>query len=350
MPFRAYSLFLFVDPALIAFPYWAQEADVATASIEKLTSLATLSTRYDLIQLASTTSLAAELGSVGFYPAHHELGRILHQLNLTEAYDVDQVRRVINSVVARCEEVDERVWCKEISLSGARARPSLTCLAGFPDLQILACQSMGRAAVEKAGGADVRSALSNAFPPSKSVRISARECLFSLADGTLKDVSPFAGYLTRFDDAVDFLKTVDATEVWRNAASETQIEFALVVKQAQIRASSGLCSTIDQLTRFALGPAFIASLSSSQAASSGKFSGAALDGCARLLAGLPKNPPQPLRVSAESAEQVKRQKDSALAHRLHPTKKGEALRLMFWETDEGIELSVIANKADVSIT
>ena len=58
------------------------------------------------------------------------------------------------------------------------------------------------------------------------------------------------------------------------------------------------------------------------------------------------------KVASQGAQkkQMSREKDGALGYRTHITKKGRALRLMYWQKENGeVVLANIGNKVDVEI-
>jgi hypothetical protein len=148
-----------------------------------------------------------------------------------------------------------------------------------------------------------------------------------------------------------FADKLDGDELWRMAENEPELSAAIAVKARSLRRASGCPAPKDNCEKFAIGSAFLDTLRACQSVPSGKYGHAAFEAFARLVAGSPTAAPKKLYKLSETGrrEDVVRT-DGAIGWRLHITKSGEAIRLMFWRRhDASIEFANVGPKADVKI-
>jgi hypothetical protein len=150
-----------------------------------------------------------------------------------------------------------------------------------------------------------------------------------------------------------FIRSLTPHILWEYAEEETQIALAIRLAAIEIRRVGGCPSPEHNCERFSIGPSFLHSLRAWEGDRQSKYAGSTLDGCARIVACMPKDQPSRLFKRSGSkgkAENVVRSSDSAQAWRTHISMEHEAMRLMFWRKSDGsIEFANIGAKAELEI-
>ena len=122
----------------------------------------------------------------------------------------------------------------------------------------------------------------------------------------------------------------------------------LAIALEEVRNSNRLGQPLLRLPKASLtvGSHFLESANKNQAGPASKYGHLVLETCARLAIGQPKG-----RVSnfTRAGGAVRRPSDGAIAKRTHLSKSHEALRLMFWETDDGLEFANVGPKNELEI-
>jgi len=156
--------------------------------------------------------------------------------------------------------------------------------------------------------------------------------------------------LSQIKNRMDLYKAADAQAIWREADTDSELAFAIAARALQLKAETDPgCEVID-LRRFTIGPHFRASLGGAQSAHAAPYAMSTLDTCARVTAGLPQPDTNPFFTTAGSGVQRTRATDGAQAWRIHVSKHGVGVRLMYWELPNGyLEFSNVAPKAQAEI-
>lgn len=145
----------------------------------------------------------------------------------------------------------------------------------------------------------------------------------------------------------DYFDSLDPDEEWRKAESSFEIGAAIYAQARRITGRKGNCG----FRKFYIGTEFINTLKNHDAFG-GKNSSLVLTKCAQIVANVCPTVIHDFRVSeAINANVRKRDRDDAVAKRVHLTERGRALRLMYWEIEPTIiEFSDVRNKSDVTIS
>jgi hypothetical protein len=100
-----------------------------------------------------------------------------------------------------------------------------------------------------------------------------------------------------------------------------------------------------------MGSRFIESFIEWDGLGNGAYSNSVLETCARIVAGSPKNEVREMRSrSPGGRERPIVRSDGAKAFRTHVSKSGEAIRLMYWQANDGsVEFANIGPKRELEI-
>lgn len=135
------------------------------------------------------------------------------------------------------------------------------------------------------------------------------------------------------------MATLDHHELFGRATDDFHFKLSFYVGALRKAKLQGLSLSDISLDNFDLGPEFSNSMWKNQCGPGSTFAGVFVDTVSDLLMGHPKNPASIFRKSATSDEA--RTHGDFTGYRMHVTKSGLALRLMFWRDSQG--LLVLAN-------
>ncbi|HIC1936917.1 hypothetical protein [Citrobacter freundii] len=173
--------------------------------------------------------------------------------------------------------------------------------------------------------------------------------------GVIRDVFPacrhilplnFSNYLDIISNIDDVFSELDGYEIYKHAETELEYKFAFYVGVIGLIKKSSLSSVIGW-DDFKVGRSFIRSLRENQCFQNQQYSSVVYNIIINLLADAGTVDVNPFYTSASSDTQ--RSCEEFLAYRVHVTKTGRALRLLFWKDDYEIILSNIGNKNELLI-
>lgn len=349
MPFN-----VLIDPAVPAFMGLATTHEGVGKAIDLLLEINALASRFACVRLVADKAFELTLFGSGCFPFYEPLATALTASGWSEVYDPPTVLAVVNSVIQRLVSVSSLIPVKDLIVGSMTLTPPDDHLSGFPQLkdalyELLAfyCVGVSVGAFEPAKSA---AAVSSAFPSSSVVGMACDVAMIDPPIGVLPQESfECAAQTQRLERLANFYPLICAQNYWDTAEDNADLELAIAARACQLRAASGL-SGIEFVDDFRVGANFAASLSTAQACKAAPFSSATLETCARICGGLPQPDDNPFYTAPASGVQRQRTADGALAHRVHVSKHGPGLRLMYWRTPAGaIELSNIAVKDDVEI-
>jgi hypothetical protein len=160
---------------------------------------------------------------------------------------------------------------------------------------------------------------------------------------TPREVSVEIRQVRNFEDLCSIL---DPECLWVLADSPVAAKAAIQLHCRNELKQSGGYQRWDSIPKFRLGEGFFESVKRNPQSSSVIFRKSSL-----LILDSPNIESRPLMSSEEAnAKQVRRERDGALAFRLHLSKSHEAMRLMYWRLVDGTkELANVGPKAELII-
>ncbi|KQS96721.1 hypothetical protein [Rhizobium sp. Leaf386] len=126
-----------------------------------------------------------------------------------------------------------------------------------------------------------------------------------------------------------------ADHLWTTARTAHDAHFAITLGALALQLEAGEQLDCVRLSQFAIGSAFVESLSSVECWGNGRFSSATRELCSQIVAGKCNRQINPFSLKG----QFVRSFDGSLAWRTHLTNAGLALRLMHWKNDKRIEFA-----------
>lgn len=151
-----------------------------------------------------------------------------------------------------------------------------------------------------------------------------------------------------FESYKQYISSLDYYAIYARATGPDSLKFSLYVGALQRLHQKGMPLSKVSYDQIYIGTRFWESLKINQCLPDQGFAHATLDAVVDVLASYKSDRPKIFETSAGSGEA--RTKDRCHAYRVHVTKSGVALRLMFWiDSEENIELANVGPKQELKI-
>lgn len=349
-----------IDPFLLCLPNPCNSLDQLEGFISAIVGWRGFLDRPDTRVLLSDSARVA-LNVDGEFPHRHRLAELIDKFECTFA-DANTISRVANSILERTPALEEyfginAILIEEDSLEIApiglldRLKPS--CRSAFrDDLLIAGIQVDERVAggLESCVLVASGSCPENPIPSAISAKADIHDIGLVSTDFSLHTDPPFSLFQSipvAFSHE-QLLESLDLGAIWDGASSDEAVRLSIETCVKSI-ISSGV--EADGVSDFSIGSGFVESLHAWGADSRHDYAMVTIETCARIVLGIPKNPINEFRESADGNANQRIRKDGALAFRTHLTKKGVGLRLMFWRLADGtIEFANIGGKGELEIS
>lgn len=349
-----------IDPFLLCLPNPCDSPDQLEDFISAVVGWRGFLDRADTCVLLSDSARVA-LNADGEFPHRHRLVELIDKFECTFA-DANTISKVANSILERTPVLEEYFGIDAVLIEDSsfeitpawildRLKPN--CRSAFrDDLLIVGIKVDERVSggpepcVMVASGSRTEDPLLSAI----SVKADIHDIGLVSTDFSLQTAPPFS-LLQSIPVAFSheqLIESLDLCSIWDGASSDEAVRLSV---EACIKRliSSGV--EAEGVSEFSIGRCFVESLRTWGADSRHDYAMVTMESCARIVLGIPKNPVNEFRESAEGNAKQRTRKDGALAFRTHLTKKGVGLRLMFWKhTDGTIEFANIGGKGELEIS
>jgi hypothetical protein len=349
----SYSLLL--DASVVAFMGYATTSEQVIGAVELLREISLLTSKFREMPLLGPPRFELCVYDSGCFPFHDHVRELLNSTGLGDVFDPQLITTLLNSVVQRMVSIADVTSVNDVLVQSVVTQPAKTYLGGNVTLEEAFDQLLAFYAAAQIEGetwaARASVTLSSICEPSPQLEV---ECDIALVEPPLcgGSIVSFSAthQISRVQDRAAFYSNLIPQALWADAVSPSDVEMAITAKAFQLRIVSGLDALPQSCEEFELGPYFVESLSGAQAAHNSPYAAATLDKCARLVAGLPLPDDNPFYTAAGSQSQRVRSSDGAMARRVHVSKGGIAVRLMYWRMPNGtIEFSNVEPKANTII-
>ena len=285
------------------------------------------------------------LSDNNLYPIYKTFSNYLSQYDLDEEISPQDLVTLFHDIMSYCDDLDESNEVYEFEIENGFPFPiiSTTPICNkFTNNSIAFCGYLEMVKNKPFLPLLDNNITSNTYSPLISKA--------SVLDGDeVVELLNFQPNVALYTSCTDLMNNYSPSDLWKRSTTDFSYKLAIFYKCKEISRNVQKASPVNLcLDSFEIGSHFIASLESHQCSGSGKFAMTLLDSIARLLLGEPKNEVKVFATSAGGS--TPRTKGTDIAYRLHVTKSGEGLRLMFWKKICGtIELANVANKSDIVI-
>jgi len=348
-----------VDPFLLCLPNPCNSLEQLEEFINAIVGWHGFLDRADTCVLLSDSTRIA-LNKDGEFPHRHRLQELIYKFECVFA-DANTVSKVVNSILIRTPALEahygiDSVLIEEDSFGLDPTvfldRLSTNCRAAFKDdLLIAGIKNTERANDRLETRLMVASGGLTDNPPPTIIAIKADIQDIGLSiDSSPKCVLPIS--ISQSIPVVfsheQLIESLDLWIIWDGASNEESVRSCIAASVKSLISSNAIDN---EICNFVIGENFVASLHAWNADSRRDYAMVTVESCARIVLGIPKNPVNEFRESADGAAKQRRRGDGALAFRTHLTKKGVGLRLMFWKCFDGtIEFANIGGKDELEIS
>jgi hypothetical protein len=340
-----------VEPSLLAVPPIADSESEVEAIIDRLISWSKMVLRGGILRILQMSETTDALATCNCWPSRPNVETLLELYDLKTVYSPFEISRIINTIIERAETVKTAIGFEVTDCCAGTVRPEVSYQS--PELERASHNTL---ATMTAGVLKQTLFLAPACDLGKApVRFRAEVLQYTASECLKLDIDvPFSvfGSVICANEPESVCETLKAEDIWDRASTALDIHFGVLLRMREIMRASGKKISLDGAPRFVIGSEFWASLLANQAGPRSRFGLNVLEGCARVVLGIPKNSIDPFMMGARSmnSEQRKRDRDGALAFRTHLTKGHEALRLVFWRDRSGVnEFSNVAVHNDLTL-
>lgn len=342
---------LVLEPAVLAMPALSKDESGIARSIEIVVQLSE-ALREDEFGIYLLQEAENYLAEANLYPVSDSISQSLTASGLSHVYATEDVRRSIQNILQRASHLEALSEIEFLIPNSMKTNPDASSELRPAPLKEAFEITLAHAgfATERAGTSNVRMILAESCSLDEiEVHADISEITPPLGGQSASvDLSCVLGLSSSVSS---FSEQLDGDELWRIAETATEIATAIAVKARFLRKSSGCPAPRRNCETFAVGSYFFNTMCACQANPLGKYGRTTFDSLARLVARAPTEAPRKLYKLSQTGdrEDVVRA-DGSIGWRLHITKSGEAIRLMFWRRkDASIEFANVGPKGDVKI-
>lgn len=337
---------LVLDPAVLAMPAIALDEDAIAASLTQLIELSRTLRKHDHCEIRMIEGVEDYLAAANLYPVTDSIRKSLADSNLSHVYTTEDIRRAIQDILQKIDRVEDISRVEFLIPTAVSCQPDILDGRDGPLREALEVTLTHTAFATEFSGKELVQILVAEHPVRTDVSIYA----------DVDDIDPPAsrgvtvkGYSSKFrtsESLQSFIDSLDGPTLWCAAECEAEVISAIKLGAIKVRREAGCSDPHRSCETFVFGAAFLDSLHRSQAAGQGRYATATCEACAHLVA---KSQTLELRRMYKLSDTGKRidvtRDDGAVGWRVHITKSGEAMRLMFWRLGDGtIELSTVSPK------
>lgn len=334
----------FLDLSLFAIPNTLETVEELDRVFAILGAWADKVGRQTCINIVVTDEAIDALTAANCFPAIHNIQALLDMYNLAHIFSARDLNKRIFKLLGRAGSLRD-VTGITIGTFDAEC-PELDGLADLSDILLasarrLAC-AIGVFLAGTPGAGDIVAVVPGL--PIRSSDLKLRAFNVAAGVGGVADVlfETLDAQIRLCQSPTEFLGGLTAEAVWRHAADGSELVLPIA-----LRAAEKLLISVDELPlsagrAFAVGEHFYGSLADVEALSTQKHASTTLERCAAIIADNTQIFERDFRKS--------RRIDSAGARRVHLTKHGAGLRLMFWEQGDGsVEFANVGVKSAMEI-
>lgn len=342
---------LVLEPAVLAMPALANDEQSITQSIATIIQLseALRASEFNICLLSEAESLLAQ---ANLYPVSNSIRQSLANSGLSHVYTVEDIRRSLHSILQQSHRLEEISGIEFLIPADMQTVPDVLANREPFVLRESLEITLAHASLmtEQYGRSNVQALLADQHVR-QDIELRANiSDIYTPIDGPSERPN-FCCLVALSDSPASFLDQLDGDALWSIADSESEIFAAVCIKARSLRRSTGCPSPKQNCEGFSIGKRFVPSMKACQCGPNEKYGFATFETLARVVAKSPLEAPKRLYQLSSTGHRIDVvREDGAIAWRLHVTKSGEGIRLMFWRRrDTSLEFANVGTKADVSI-
>lgn len=349
-----------IDPFLLCLPNPCNSLNQLEDFIAAIAGWRGFLDRADTCVLLSDSARIA-LNTDDEFPHRHRLTELIDKFECTFA-DANTISKVANAILERTPALEDyfginAILIEENSFELAPAvildRLKTNCRSAFRDDLLIAGIKDNECVIDSIESrlmiASGRMA-ENPLPTIISVKADIHDIDIASKDSDRKSVLPIS-LSQSIPVAFSHEQLIDSLDLWAIWDEASSVEAIRLCVESCVKNLISSGADADWRRNFLIGNGFVASLKAWGADARRDYAMVTVESCARIVLGIPKNPINEFKESADGNAKQRTREDGALAFRTHLTKKGVGLRLMFWRrTDGTIEFANIGGKGELEIS
>ena len=339
--------YVWIDTALLAVPNYAVAEDFAHELFDRVTRIADLSCSLGALQFVLSDFTEEDLWSNSCGPDFEQLEQFLCLIGLDGVFSPYDLAKAYQTVLSRACRADD---CGGLEIRGVTEFASAPALPQALAPAILTkFTRLSFASVAAIGSVSDRWNVCSAFE-SVGLRIYEIDTTVTCAVGPHAQalgVLPrnVVGSVRVIGVPSDLVTAGQALRIWQAADCPGDLHLAIALNALALKRQSNPAASMDDIRPFAIGSEFRRTLQMHQCAGAAPYSPVTLQKCSFVIADSPN-----LVVGIFGRPvQESRAYDGALAHRVHLSGGGAALRLMFWQGKKGVEFANVGVKHQLLI-
>jgi hypothetical protein len=349
------TIFIAIDPALLAVPNHAASQDEAETIIHRISNWAKPALFKGMFRGVLLSDALEALTVGNYFPSGPNVAALLDMWNLRNVYSAEDIRRSINFILERALVAADCWGIEAGSPSFCETRPDLSAFKAEAPLYDVTVRLAVSALLAKNVNAHHFPVMVSGFPnfTGDIYIIATADDGFAKPEYELHFPISTRADLLLIGEALDIAVAIGPEKLWRSATDADQLHFAICAKVIQLFRARGASKRLREVPRFSIGSKFFRSISNFGGSGADLNCDVVLESCARLVMGNPKNKVAIFKRKTGAGRLVaaRREGDNAEGLRTHLTKRHEALRLMFWRhTDGSLEFANIGPKAELEIS
>lgn len=296
----------------------------------------------------SLSSRAVEaLTEAQAFPAEPRLEKALKGAGLEGVISAKTLAASVGRFLANNNWVEDSVGLEGILFNNISIDPDLAESITDPDLKRASKEAVGLTALCTC---EINHRHLYAFPrfskPKTDLDVSFSVDIVDFGSGDIREKQEGSCSIQVLRSPAAWSEAISGEEAWRNAESSEEVEVAILASAMRMDESAN-CG----IKKFRVGSGFLESLRYCGAVGDGAYANAVLQKCAQTVLNISSLQPNHFHNSTSANSTVRvRERDNAIAWRLHVTKRHQALRLMYWELPCGsLEFSTLDEKAEEDI-
>ena len=335
-----------LDTAVLAVPNYGLSAEDANRIIDRTFHFSEAVASGLHVQMLLSDAADATLWECGCGPDFGTIQDFLEMMELSHVYSTNDVMMAYQTLLDRAhrarpaEKLEVRAFEEFVTV------PPLSADLGPVPLRLETERVLATAACTEALGVSTFLVSGWSGEPYESVEVQVRILDVDMGESWPELQLPVdvEAKISLLGSPKEIISTRTATRAWESAANLADLHFSVAIRALTILRDAGAMETA-HVGSFAIGPHFLASLERTQCARSGRIAASALDLCAQIVAGRCNRYIGPMG----RPKQVVRAFDGALGWRVHLTDAHEGLRMMYWESSDGLEFANVGPKWELVI-
>lgn len=333
-----------IDPAYLAAPSYPECSNSAERHIENVIELGRLARESVGLRVTCPSQTLEQLAMIGSFPLRNALAEMLELYGLVGVFSVEDLVKLYNRLLDLAQPLGELCGAAESEMLACVMFPDIFGSMSPADLAIFSRAAAGHVAAVEAEFSPAQAVFGSSLPP---VDLGSADVGITYSDKIALDgVLPVGSYSMRSSIKLEhcpslFGRYVDSFKLWTGAEDAKLLHLSICLKVMQLASKSGRIIGYFDVPKFFIGSEFFGSLKNNQGTGNGAYSSVVLETCARIVMGVPKSH---VRNFQKDGAPMVRPWDLASAKRTHVTEKGDAMRLLYWSTAEGVEFANIGVK------